>query len=94
MRTQIVYVKENGELKLTKEELEKLLDDAYNKGYTEGKSSITLYYPRSDCWNCPYKPKGITYTYSTNTSSDQNDRFIGMNGNVSTINCNSGTAEK
>lgn len=34
----VVSPNKDGKIELTKEELQKMLDDAYNKGYTEGKS--------------------------------------------------------
>ena len=34
----VVSPNKNGKIELTKEELQKMLDDAYNKGYSEGKS--------------------------------------------------------
>ncbi len=33
----VVSPNKDGKIELTKEELQKMLDDAYNKGYTEGK---------------------------------------------------------
>ena len=33
----VVSPNKDGKVELTKEELQKMLDDAYNKGYTEGK---------------------------------------------------------
>ena len=34
----VVSPNKDGKIELTKEELQKMLDDAYNKGYVEGKS--------------------------------------------------------
>ena len=34
----VVSPNKDGKIELAKEELQKMLDDAYNKGYTEGKS--------------------------------------------------------
>lgn len=40
----VVYAnKKNGKFEFTKEELEALLDDAYNKGYTQGKSDTFVW---------------------------------------------------
>lgn len=33
----VVSPKKDGKIEVTKEELQKMLDDAYNKGYIEGK---------------------------------------------------------
>lgn len=34
----VVSPNKDGKIEFTKEELQKMLDDAYNKGYTEGKT--------------------------------------------------------
>ena len=40
----VVYAnKKNGKFEFTQEELEALLDDAYNKGYTQGKSDTLVW---------------------------------------------------
>ena len=42
----ILTANKDGKVELTRDELQKMLDDAYNKGYTDGNdSSITITYP-------------------------------------------------
>ena len=36
----IVEINENGKIELTREELQRMLDNAYNRGYSEGYSTI------------------------------------------------------
>ena len=36
----VVSPNKDGKIELTKEELQKMLDDAYNKGYIEGKQTL------------------------------------------------------
>lgn len=51
----VVSPNKDGKIELTKEELQKMLDDAYDKGYTEGKQkafdTITVAsYPVTQDW--------------------------------------------
>lgn len=64
----VVSPNKDGKIELTKEELQKMLDDAYNKGYTEGKSktydtitvpSYPIYYGTDG--SVPGKHIDITY---------------------------------
>jgi len=41
-RIVIVEKNEAGKIELTKEELQKMLDDAYNQGYKDGNRSTTI----------------------------------------------------
>lgn len=63
----VVSPNKDGKIELTKEELQKMLDDAYNKGYAEGKQkswdtitvpSYPVYY--GNFINVPEKPVEIT----------------------------------
>lgn len=65
----VVSPNKDGKIELTKEELQKMLDDAYNKGYTEGKlkswdtitvPSYPVYYSYSNTSNIPEKHIDIT----------------------------------
>ena len=53
----IIEKNEAGKVELTKEELQKMLDDAYNQGYADGNRPTTI---TSPCWpvslptNAPY----------------------------------------
>lgn len=45
-RIVVIEKNENGKVELTKEELQKMLDDAYYQGYSDGKgSNDTITYP-------------------------------------------------
>ena len=61
----IVTPNKNGKIELTKEELQKMLDEAYSHGYTQGKtdnmSTITV-----PSW--PTQPWYSTVTTADNTS--------------------------
>ena len=47
----VVYAnKKNGKFEFAKEELEALLDDAYNKGYTQGKRDTLVWQSPSPTW--------------------------------------------
>ena len=39
MKPVVVFVKEDGTLKLTEEELKKLIEDAYSQGFADGKEA-------------------------------------------------------
>lgn len=65
----IVVADENGIIKLTKEELERIVNDSFNDGYAAGKTVLNPYYPTttwettpSDKWDktiitCDTAPK-------------------------------------
>lgn len=45
-RVVVIEKNKNGMIELTKEELQKMLDDAYTQGYTDGKGKYeTITYP-------------------------------------------------
>ena len=48
----ILTTNRDGKVELTKDELQKMLDDAYNKGYADGnaKSITTITYPSYPVW--------------------------------------------
>ena len=50
-RIVIVEKNEAGKIELTKEELQKMLDDAYNQGYTDGNRPTTI--TTSTYWPSP-----------------------------------------
>ena len=50
-RVVIVEKNKDGKIELTKDELQKMLDDAYNQGYADGKSKYeTITYPSYPVW--------------------------------------------
>lgn len=71
----------DNKVELTKEELEELIMQAYNQGYTDGKKDNNYIYPVTPTWNnpCVKNPNDVTTTpfvYQTpvtcNTSEDNN----------------------
>ena len=63
-RVVIVEKNKEGKIELTKEELQKMLDDAYTQGYTDGKSTYDyIKYPSTPLW--------YTTTNSNTISSDK-----------------------
>ena len=51
--SRIVVIEKNkdGKIKLTKDELQKMLDDAYNQGYSDGKGRYdTITYLSTPIW--------------------------------------------
>lgn len=60
MRIKIFIPNNNGKLEFTKEELEKLLEEAYQEGYDDGSKKTVISYP-TGIQNIP----DIIYTNST-----------------------------
>ena len=68
MRPIVLIANSNGKIELTKEELQKLLDDAYEQGKHDAPQYVPWYIN-----NEPYcQPKSIT---TTNTNEDYEIRF-------------------
>lgn len=62
-RVVVVEKNKDGKIELTKEELQKMLDDAYTQGYTDGKGRYeTITYPSYPVW--------YTTTAANTTSKD------------------------
>ena len=50
-RVVVIEKNKDGKIELTKEELQKMLDDAYTQGYTDGKGRYdTITYPSYPIW--------------------------------------------
>ena len=50
-RVIVIEKNKDGKIELTKEELQKMLDDAYAQGYTDGKGRYdTITYPSYPSW--------------------------------------------
>ena len=50
-RVVVIEKNKDGKIELTKEELQKMLDDAYNQGYVDGKGRYeTITYPSYPAW--------------------------------------------
>ena len=77
--THVVVIEKNrdGKIELTKDELQKMLNDAYNNGYSDGSSKWDkITYPSYPYW----------YT-TTNTNEITTDKItIGMDGNKAKVN--------
>ena len=54
MKPIVVTVDENGETKLTPEQLQVLLDDAYKQGYEDGYRAIVVTTPTYPPYTPPY----------------------------------------
>lgn len=76
----VVFIdSKNGKIDITREQLEKILKEARDEGYEEGKKAGTITYstcPYHYGW-CPYKPyynttttPSITWTSSNTTTSN------------------------
>lgn len=75
----------DNKVELTKEELEELITQAYNQGYTDGKKDNNYFYPAAPTWNDSHikEPYGITVTpfvcqtpVTCSTSDDNNCKNI------------------
>lgn len=75
----------DNKVELTKEELEDLITQAYNQGYTDGKKDNNWVYPLAPTWNNPHikNPNDVTVTpfvyqisVTCNTSEDNNCKNI------------------
>lgn len=55
MALQVLFISEdkNGNIILTREQIEDLLEQAYQKGYSEGKAAAPVVNPVPDYWNPP-----------------------------------------
>ena len=81
----IVYIDvKNGKVDLTKDQLEKLLQQKYDEGYEFGRKIVPATYtpvcPYS-YWTCPYRWTNqpyITWTSSNSSSSSLNNNETGI----------------
>ena len=62
-RVVVIEKNKDGKIELTKEELQKMLDDAYTQGYTDGKG-------RYETITYPSYPFCYTTTVTSTTSKD------------------------
>lgn len=46
----VVTQESDGSIKLTKEQLQNMLDDAYKRGYEDGNRTTTITYPSYPSW--------------------------------------------
>lgn len=71
MKYKIFSLDENGRISFTKEELEKLLDEVYDDGYSEGSKKYVYCYPTT--YTEPYNPNKPYITY---LSQDQSSTSV------------------
>lgn len=72
-RVVVIEKNKDGKIELTKEELQKMLDDAYSQGYTDGKGRYeTITYPSNPIW--------YTTTATNATSKDSITLDVTLNG--------------
>ena len=91
MKIKVFYPNEKGNIELTKEKLEGLLNEAYNEGYRDGKNNNGYYYGIS---TTPYVSSicmdGV-YGSATNAFSNATKDLVSTDtsqlGKVSTIDC-------
>lgn len=70
MKPVILKADQDGRILITAEEIEKIISDAYDQGYQDGKGSVTVTYEPQTTWN--HWPPNITcdsVTLLANTDS-------------------------
>lgn len=78
MKIKVFYPNEKGNIEITKEKLESILNEAYNEGYRDGKNSNGYYY---------YNTIPCITTCTDNTISSTGDVAY-LNSTTPSINCN------
>ncbi len=51
MKPVILKAGQDGRIMITAEEIEKIISDAYDQGYQDGKGSVTVTYEPQTTWN-------------------------------------------
>ena len=74
-RVVVIEKNKDGKIELTKEELQKMLDDAYTQGYADGKG-------RYDTITYPSHPVVWYTTTTSNTTSEDNITLNGTEVNI------------
>ena len=72
-RIVVIEKNEAGKVELTKEELQKMLDDAYSQGYSDGNRTTIV---TSPYW--PNLPTNAPYTFDTDksiTTCNTNEKY-------------------
>ena len=75
MKPIVITVDENGETKLTPEQLQKLIDDAYKEGYADGCRSVVITTPTYPPYPQPYYTSPII-----TCEAGENKRGLGWDG--------------
>lgn len=72
-RVVVIEKNKNGKIELTKEELQKMLDDAYTQGYTDSQRRYeTITYPSYPVWYTNTSPSIISKDSITLNGTDAN----------------------
>ena len=82
MALQVLFISEdkNGNIILTREQIEDLLEQAYQKGYSEGKAAAPVINPVPDYWNPPNRydttpvKRWWEDVYCTTNDTSRNDK--------------------
>lgn len=81
MALQVLFINErDGNIVLTREQIEDLLEQAYQKGYSEGKAAAPVINPVPDYWNPPnrYNTTPVKRwwedVYCTTNDTSRNDK--------------------
>jgi alcohol dehydrogenase YqhD (iron-dependent ADH family) len=86
MKIKIMYPNRDGRLEFSKNELEKLLEEAYNEGYKDGKNSNSYTVRDYTCYPSVSYLNGVTYNtdgaYSTHTVDSSLTAVSGLTVNA------------
>ena len=76
-RVVVIEKNKSGKIELTKEELQKMLDDAYYQGYTDGKGKYeTITYPSYYPWYVNCSNSGAITTAASSDSVTLNSTEV------------------
>jgi len=70
MKPIILKADQDGKLLITVDEIQKMVEDAYNEGVADGKASVTY----SDLWQKTTKPSTNQFYYGTEITCGQNSK--------------------
>lgn len=89
MKIKIFYPNRDGMICLTKQELEKLLDEVYNEGYHDGRQTPSI------TWTTPYYNNITTTPYLTTSGTTTGNQYTitatNVNDSCTTFNNNTTT---
>ena len=94
MKTRYFFLNKDGKVEFTKKELDKLLEDVYDEGYTAGKAygSITYYpYKYVPVWYNTPTTSTLEVWCSGSTSTSKSVTVSGTNYNATTGTITTGT---
>ena len=87
MRVKVFYPDRDGTIHLTKKELESLLDEVYNEGYTDGRRNpyftwTSPYYTSTTPYITTCETHGNVSNSTTISSSNSNITYTSSNANI------------